>query len=122
MELEPYATAEMALDYVPSALGQLQDGMVTISSLDAGTWEYGISCRGVPPTVMDTTPLNCVLGSAQQSKIVWRNPFPEPVVANVQLVGADAGGAIELLMGKNDRERSVPAFSTVQVCGHEAME
>ncbi|KAL3150260.1 Uncharacterized protein ABBQ32_000112 [Trebouxia sp. C0010 RCD-2024] len=84
--LPPYGEAEVAVDYLPSSLGEVEEGVVSLYSEEVGMWEYNLTGVGLKPGVMDPTRISATLGSDGSSFVSWRNPFEDPVKVDLMLL------------------------------------
>jgi hypothetical protein len=81
----PYGAASVNVEYVPSSLGEDEHTQITLSNPALGDWQYLVTGRGELPGLMpEHTPVATV-GEANSYMFSFRNPFPLPLVVDVNL-------------------------------------
>ena len=91
LTLKPFGKAHPVVTYMPSAIAQRQEALVTFVHPKYGKWEYIVRGKGAPPTLMEPITVTAVATRSQQTSIVFRNPFPLPRRFLISLK-ADGGG------------------------------
>mmetsp|Transcript_4456 Transcript_4456/g.14438 ORF Transcript_4456/g.14438 Transcript_4456/m.14438 type:complete len:1214 (+) Transcript_4456:374-4015(+) len=110
--LPPFGRSEVSVEYIPSALNEVETGLVTFKG-PAGEWTFAVSGRGSAPTEMDQTFIASTIGQSSSSFVSFRNPFPSPGVVSVS-VEAEEPVVFSIIM-KRTKQISVPAFGTIQI-------
>lgn len=105
--LEPYSSIDLTLEYFPSKLPSsgLQDrGSIHIDGgNEAGSWEYEVSGKSLPPTTPLEPIVNLVasLGGSGRGQVVWRNPFATELVVAVSL---SSSSSPDIIIGLEDSQ------------------
>ena len=89
LTLARFETKEVNVVYSPSSLGTVEKSSVVFSNANYGNWRYEVSGTGRPPSVMDTIVVSCTIGEKASGNVNFRNPFPEPMEIDVELVLGD---------------------------------
>ena len=89
LTLARFETKEVNVVYSPSSLDMVEESSVIFSNANYGNWRYEVSGTGRPPSVMDTIVVSCTIGEKASGNVNFRNPFPEPMDVDVELVLGD---------------------------------
>eukprot|EP00899_Mesostigma_viride_P006782 jgi/Mesvir1/16104/Mv08394-RA.5 len=116
--LPPHGHARATVEYTPSSLDDVEEGVVELSDAAAGKWEFLCTGCGSEPTVMPPTLVTSTISTSSFATLVFRNPFPYAASVTVSLEedrstgGGD--GCFSLLL---KRSRAVPLapFGTLSI-------
>lgn len=78
LTLGPFASAVAAVDYIPSALGEVDEGVLRLTHKRAGIFEFRIAGEGTKPGDMGEVAITSVVGQTGTGMVVWSNPFRMP--------------------------------------------
>ncbi|KAJ9446795.1 hypothetical protein DIPPA_05915 [Diplonema papillatum] len=116
LTIKPLDVARPVVTYMPSAIAQRQETLVTFSHPKHGKWEFVVRGIGTPPTQMETSTVHAIVSRSEQLPIVFRNPFPLPrrfLVTLKSASGDDAGGPFELMMKR--KTQTIGPFSSLTI-------
>jgi len=95
--VKPFGSAELTVEFTPSALNEAQGTDIEVLSNEVGAWHFSCSGLGLPPTVMAPVRIASVVSQQTTATVAWRNPFAEPqrvtMVLDAPDVGSEGGGA-----------------------------
>ncbi|KAF8055917.1 CFAP47 [Scenedesmus sp. PABB004] len=99
LTLPGHGSAELAVEYRPSALGVEEAGSVRVESETAGCVEYACRGQGELPSGSQSAVVDAPLGApATAAGLAWRNPFAAPARVRVSLLSAEPPGAFSLAL------------------------
>ena len=85
--LEPYEQATFELQFRPSSLTEVEETTVTLTHPQFGELVYIATGQGLLPGVLPTVQMFSPLGEMGSHTIMFRNPFPFPLPADIFLTG-----------------------------------
>lgn len=110
--LAPYAHTPIEIEYLPSSIGEEEQGVVKFTSPKLGEWEFHVRGEGTMPSVMPTVEINTHVGSSDTSSVVFRNPFPDPLIVIVEM---ESGASESLRMLLNRPRQTVAPFANLMI-------
>lgn len=94
---------EVSIRYIPSMLDTEENGIIKFDS-SIGSWEVKIVGKGVPPSPMNKSIVNCVVGGMVSGNIYFKNPFNEKTSFTVELSSFQFMDNFKLITNNNSKK------------------
>lgn len=86
LTIAPFSSAEVAIDYVPSSVGEVEAGVVRLISDTIGEWVFEAEGVGQRPGVTGQPVLMvAAAGLSATASVPFRNPFPESLEVETEI-------------------------------------
>ena len=114
LTLKSFATVNPIVTFMPSAIAQRQEGIISYTHPKLGKWEFVVRGKGTPPTQMEVSTVHAVATRSHQTSVVFRNPFPLPRRFFISLKDQEKGKDSFALMIKR-RTSTIGPFSSLTI-------
>lgn len=85
LNVGPYASATLQLEYRPSSLGEVEACRLIVGHAAVGNWEFDVEGRGELPGVMDELRTEATIDEPTSCLFSFRNPFQQPMECTIVL-------------------------------------
>eukprot|EP00755_Sulcionema_specki_P010722 Sspe_Gene.7078::Locus_2392_Transcript_2_2_Confidence_0.625_Length_8917::g.7078::m.7078 len=109
--MKPFGTVKPVITFMPSAIAVRHEALIKFVHPKLGKWEYLCRGRGSPPTLMEKVVVHAIVTRANQTSVVFRNPFPLPKRFLVSM--KEPSDVFDLLLKK--RNNTIGPFSSITI-------
>eukprot|EP00698_Gefionella_okellyi_P007756 TRINITY_DN1898_c0_g1_i1.p1 TRINITY_DN1898_c0_g1~~TRINITY_DN1898_c0_g1_i1.p1 ORF type:complete len:2231 (+),score=540.36 TRINITY_DN1898_c0_g1_i1:707-6694(+) len=111
VQLTPFGSADVVIEYTPSSLDETENAVITLSNAKTGEWVFHASGYGTVPDRMPQVTTSAMMNQPVTSVVAFRNPFAQAVAVNVSLESET--NAFQLMKRMNSV--TVQKFAVLQI-------